>query len=47
MLQSFDSLKITPIRVKIINWETIRKAKYRATTARSILEWVKAPMYYE
>ena len=39
------SLKMTPISVKMINWEMTKKAKYRATTARSIREYVYAPMY--
>ena len=32
--------------VKMINWEMTKKAKYRATTARSIREYVYAPMYF-
>ena len=42
-----SSLKITPIRVKIISWLIIKKLKYLATTARSSLERVKAPIYWE
>ena len=37
-------LNRTPIKVKMTNWEMIKKAKYRATTARSRLEYVVAPM---
>ena len=41
-----DSLKMTPMSVKMINCEMTKKAKYRATTARSIREYVYAPMYF-
>jgi hypothetical protein len=40
-----DSLKITPISVKITNWLMTKNAKYRAITERSNFECVRAPMY--
>jgi hypothetical protein len=41
------SLKITPINVKMKSCEIIKNAKYRATTARSSLERVIAPWYFD
>jgi hypothetical protein len=35
------------MRVNMTNCEITKKAKYRATTARSKREWVKAPWYLE
>jgi hypothetical protein len=43
--RQMDLLKMTPMSVKMISCETIKKEKYLAITARSNLEWVKAPMY--
>jgi len=38
---------MTPIIVKIINWLTTIKVKYLATTTRSRLVVVYAPMYLD
>lgn len=42
-----DVLNMTPISVKTINWEMIKNAKYLARTARSSLELVETPMYFD
>ena len=38
---------MTPIKVKMTNWEMTKNAKYLATTDRSSLECVVAPMYWD
>jgi hypothetical protein len=40
-------LKPTPMRVNMMSCEITKNAKYRATTARSKRDWVKAPWYRE
>lgn len=45
-IRKSHQLKMTPISVKMTSWLITRNVKYRAMTARSSLEWVKAPMYY-
>lgn len=46
LIANIDSLKMTPMSVKMMSCETTKKAKYRAITARSSREWVRAPMYW-
>jgi hypothetical protein len=38
---------MTPIKVKMTNCDITKKAKYRATTARSSRDCVKAPIYFD
>ena len=44
---NWHELKPTPIRVNMISCEITKNAKYRATTARSKRDCVKAPWYLE